>query len=38
MAIFGGFDREPDRRWKNNMTDGKTYYGYDDGKGIVKSR
>lgn len=30
---MGPFNREPDRRWRNNNSDGKTYYGFDNGDG-----
>lgn len=30
MGLFGG---GPDRTWRNNSTDGQTFFGYDDGGG-----
>ena len=27
------FSKDPDRTWKNNDTDGRVFYGYDDGEG-----
>lgn len=32
MSIF---DREPDRTWRNNDTDGRTFYGFDDDDGTT---
>lgn len=30
---MGLFDRDYDRTWTNNDSDGRTFYGYDDGEG-----
>ena len=35
MRFSNVFHREPDRTWRNNDSDGQTFYGFDDGEGYT---
>lgn len=35
MGLFDLFGSSPDRQWRNNDTDGRVFYGYDDDEGYT---